>query len=87
MLTQLSGQTDAKIELNNALSSIALDAHQQVHLVQLIREATINAIKHAKATKIKVNCQEQQGRVQVTIEDDGERLQSGADLPTKRGEK
>ncbi|WP_240313280.1 ATP-binding protein, partial [Vibrio cholerae] len=29
------------------------------------------AIKHAKATKIKVNCQEQQGRVQVTIEDDG----------------
>ncbi|TQP87086.1 nitrate/nitrite two-component system sensor histidine kinase NarQ [Vibrio cholerae] len=71
MLTQLSGQTDAKIELNNALSSIALDAHQQVHLVQLIREATINAIKHAKATKIKVNCQEQQGRVQVTIEDDG----------------
>ncbi|MEB5517040.1 nitrate/nitrite two-component system sensor histidine kinase NarQ [Vibrio cholerae] len=71
MLTPLSGQTDAKIELNNALSSIALDAHQQVHLVQLIREATINAIKHAKATKIKVNCQEQQGRVQVTIEDDG----------------
>ncbi|TQQ49800.1 nitrate/nitrite two-component system sensor histidine kinase NarQ [Vibrio cholerae] len=71
MLTQLSGQTDAKIELNNALSSIALDAHQQVHLVQLIREATINAIKHAKATKIKVDCQEQQGRVQVTIEDDG----------------
>ncbi|ENM5815116.1 nitrate/nitrite two-component system sensor histidine kinase NarQ [Vibrio mimicus] len=71
MLTQLSSQTEAKIELNNALSSIVLDAHQQVHLVQLIREATINAIKHAQATKIMVNCLEQQGTVRVTIEDNG----------------
>ncbi|EEX65022.1 nitrate/nitrite two-component system sensor histidine kinase NarQ [Vibrio metoecus] len=71
MLSQLSGQTEAKIELNNALSSIALDAHQQVHLVQLIREATINAIKHAQANRIVVNCQEVGDTVQVTIEDDG----------------
>ncbi len=71
MLTQIAAQTEANIELNNALSSMDLDAHQQVHLVQLIREATINAIKHAKASTIRINCQEQAGEVLVTIEDDG----------------
>lgn len=71
MLAQFSGQSDANIALNNTLSSIALDAHQQVHLVQLIREATINAIKHAQATQITITCHDQQGKVSVTIEDNG----------------
>lgn len=71
MLTQLAGQTEANIELNNVLSSLSLDAHQQVHLVQLIREATVNAIKHARANQIRVSCKELHGKVQVMIEDDG----------------
>ncbi len=57
--------------LDNNLSSMALDAHQQVHLIQLIREATINAIKHADATRISIKCNESDGDVVVTIEDDG----------------
>jgi two-component system nitrate/nitrite sensor histidine kinase NarQ len=71
MLSQLEQQTDAEIQLLNELSSIELDAHQQVHLLQLIREATINAIKHASASKIEVKCLEQQNTVTVSIVDDG----------------
>lgn len=71
MLNQLGEQTTATIALNNNLSSMELDAHQQVHLIQLIREATINAIKHADATRINIECNESDGDVVVSIEDDG----------------
>lgn len=71
MTEQLGEQTEAKIELNNELSSIELDANQQVHLLQLIREATINAIKHANAAKIAIRCQETEDKVTVSVIDDG----------------
>ncbi|MGC9491499.1 ATP-binding protein, partial [Vibrio genomosp. F10] len=71
MLVQLGEQTDAKIHLDNQLSTIELEANQQVHLIQLIREATLNSIKHAHATKIDVECIEQDNTVTVSITDDG----------------
>ncbi len=71
MVTTLDEQTSAKISLNNKLSSTELDAHQQVHLLQLIREATLNAIKHAQAENIVIQCLDNGGKITVTIEDDG----------------
>ncbi|NOH97597.1 nitrate/nitrite two-component system sensor histidine kinase NarQ [Vibrio sp. 99-70-13A1] len=72
MLEQLSERTDAKIKLTNNLSSIELDAHRQVHLLQLIREATINAIKHANADVIEVCCLDEEGKVLVVVQDNGD---------------
>ncbi|CAH1602303.1 Nitrate/nitrite sensor protein NarQ [Vibrio jasicida] len=71
MVVTLDEQTAAEISLNNKLSSTELDAHQQVHLLQLIREATINAIKHAQAKNIKIQCLDSDGKVTVTVADDG----------------
>ncbi len=71
MVATLDEQTAAEISLNNKLSSTELDAHQQVHLLQLIREATINAIKHAQAKNIKIQCLDSEGKVTVTVADDG----------------
>nr|WP_038176594.1 nitrate/nitrite two-component system sensor histidine kinase NarQ [Vibrio pacinii] len=71
MVEQLSEQTDAKISLRNELSSIAIETNQQVHLLQLIREATINAIKHAQANTITIECTENDDDVTVVIKDDG----------------
>ncbi|MGD8110189.1 nitrate/nitrite two-component system sensor histidine kinase NarQ [Vibrio sp. NTOU-M3] len=71
MVNQLATQTDAEISLSNELSSIELDAHHQVHLLQLIREATINAIKHSEATNIAINCFEDTQEIHVSIEDNG----------------
>ncbi len=71
MLSTLDEQTAAKISLNNRLSSTELDAHQQVHLLQLIREATLNAMKHAQADNIVIQCLDCDGKIRVTIEDDG----------------
>ncbi|NOJ09882.1 nitrate/nitrite two-component system sensor histidine kinase NarQ [Vibrio splendidus] len=72
MLEELSERTEAKINLTNNLSSIELDAHSQVHLLQLIREATINAIKHANADLIDVCCIDEEGEVFVVIKDNGD---------------
>lgn len=56
MLDTLQGQTTAKLSLDCRLPTLALDAQMQVHLLQIIREAVLNAIKHASASEIAVSC-------------------------------
>ncbi|WP_367998893.1 ATP-binding protein, partial [Salmonella enterica] len=38
------------------LPTLALDEHLQVHLLQIVREGVLNAIKHANASEIAVCC-------------------------------
>ncbi|WED24978.1 nitrate/nitrite two-component system sensor histidine kinase NarQ [Vibrio sp. JC009] len=71
LLKPLEEQTDAEIILDNKLASISLRANHQVHVIQLVREAVINSIKHASPKTIKISCQESDGRVDIRITDDG----------------
>lgn len=52
----LQSQTTAKLELDCRLPTLMLDAQQQVNILQIVREAVINAIKHADASTITVSC-------------------------------
>jgi two-component system nitrate/nitrite sensor histidine kinase NarQ len=60
-----------QFQVDNQLPSMALIAHNQVHLLQIIREAVLNAIKHADASHIKIACHQQQNVINVEIVDDG----------------
>ncbi|KHT64096.1 histidine kinase [Photobacterium gaetbulicola] len=71
MLKPLEEQSDALLIIDNQLSSLSLDAHHQVHLLQLIREAVLNAIKHAQADEIIITCQQDNDTVTINISDDG----------------
>ncbi|CAM4106831.1 nitrate/nitrite two-component system sensor histidine kinase NarQ [Vibrio neonatus] len=71
LLEKLQTTTEAEIEVENKLSSILLEAHQQVHLLQIIREATNNAIKHANSTLIRVECLQNEEQITVSITDNG----------------
>ncbi|OBU18840.1 two-component system sensor histidine kinase NarQ [Photobacterium aquimaris] len=71
LLAPLQQQTSAQFEVDNQLPSMALIAHNQVHLLQIIREAILNAIKHANASHIRVSCHQQQQMINVEITDDG----------------
>ncbi|SEG70646.1 two-component system, NarL family, nitrate/nitrite sensor histidine kinase NarQ [Vibrio hangzhouensis] len=72
MLHQLDDQTEATIKLNNQMSSLELGANEQVHILQLIREAVLNAMKHADAKVIDVSCiEDENALVTVKIVDDG----------------
>ena len=71
LLDSLDEQTSAKLVLDNQLSSVALRANHQVHVLQIIREAVINAIKHAQASQITVSCIQNDQSASVTIIDNG----------------
>ncbi|MDR0806510.1 MAG: nitrate/nitrite two-component system sensor histidine kinase NarQ [Enterobacteriaceae bacterium] len=77
LITPLQAQTEVPIQLHCALSSQALNAQQQVHALQIVREAVLNAIKHANAKTINVSCEPTaDGNNMLTITDDGLGIQS-----------
>ncbi|KIO36623.1 MULTISPECIES: nitrate/nitrite two-component system sensor histidine kinase NarQ [unclassified Shewanella] len=71
MLDQLRGQTTAEITLEDKLPIQLLGAHQHIHVLQLTREATLNAIKHAQANHIHICCTRSGNNVKISISDDG----------------
>ncbi|PWI33212.1 nitrate/nitrite two-component system sensor histidine kinase NarQ [Vibrio albus] len=71
LLDPLTEQTNAELILDNQLASVSLRANHQVHVLQIIREAVLNAIKHAKANRITINCLQQNSLASVTITDNG----------------
>lgn len=65
-------QTSAKITLDCRLPALALDAQQQMNVLQIVREAVINAIKHAQASEITVSCETlANGLHSVAVSDNG----------------
>ncbi|QLB42639.1 nitrate/nitrite two-component system sensor histidine kinase NarQ [Mannheimia pernigra] len=54
IVESLRPKTSAQIRLSCKLPSHMFNAQQQVHVLQIVREAVINAIKHADATEISV---------------------------------
>ncbi|MGL4448478.1 MAG: nitrate/nitrite sensor histidine kinase [Shewanella sp.] len=72
MLEQLRAQTDISIHLNYKLAPQWLEAKQHIHILQIAREATINAIKHAHASEIHIHCfKDDHGMVNISIGDNG----------------
>ncbi|WLI75847.1 nitrate/nitrite two-component system sensor histidine kinase NarQ [Kosakonia sp. H02] len=73
----LQGQTQAHLTLDCRLPTQALDAQQQINVLQIVREAVINAIKHAGATEITVSCvTDPDGLHSVYIRDNGKGMLS-----------
>lgn len=78
MLDTLQNQTSAKLTLDCRLPTLALDAQMQVHLLQIIREAVLNAMKHANASEIAVSCvTAPDGNHTVYIRDNGIGIEIG----------
>lgn len=71
MILPLRGQTNSNIVIVNQLPSNLLSASNQVHVLQIIREATLNAIKHASANNITIECVYCNNLVSVIVSDDG----------------
>ncbi|ELP5693446.1 TPA: nitrate/nitrite two-component system sensor histidine kinase NarQ [Enterobacter ludwigii] len=85
-LDGLQSQTQAKLHLDCRLSSLALDAQKQVHLLQIVREAVLNAIKHAQASDITVSCiTAVDGTHSVSIRDNGIGIGEASEPPGHYG--
>lgn len=77
-LANLQGQTGARLQLDCRLpAALTLDAQQQINVLQIVREAVVNAIKHADATLITVSCvTDPDGDYSVYIRDNGKGIGS-----------
>ncbi|TNH04597.1 nitrate/nitrite two-component system sensor histidine kinase NarQ [Testudinibacter sp. TR-2022] len=72
VIDSLQSRSEAKIVLDCALPSQLLNAQQQIHLLQIVREAVLNSIKHASASLIEVVAKTNpDGENEVLIRDDG----------------
>lgn len=72
MLEQLRTKTNIKITLDYKLAPQWLEAKQHIHILQITREATLNAIKHAEASLINIHCyKDDYGMVNINVCDNG----------------
>ncbi len=69
---EFAGRGQIQIALETHLTNCTLSANEEIHVLQIVREALSNVIHHAQARHAKVFlCTEADGMVSVSIEDDG----------------
>lgn len=73
----LRSQTDMQIHLHCALPSQIFSPQQLIHALQIVREATLNAIKHSYGTQIEVIAQTNpDGENELIVRDNGNGIAS-----------
>lgn len=61
-----------RFSLDYQLRYCSIDAHDQIHALQIVREALMNVVMHANARQAAVRCfQTASGSVVIVVEDDG----------------
>lgn len=68
---QLSAQTDMHIELSYQLANLPLTPNEEIHLLQIVREAVQNAIHHSKGTQVDIAIAQSERQVEASITDNG----------------
>ena len=68
---QLSEQSGMQILLNYQLTDIPLAPHEEIHLLQIIREASQNAVHHSQGSEIMISLQQDEQGVHLAVEDNG----------------
>jgi two-component system, NarL family, nitrate/nitrite sensor histidine kinase NarQ len=86
MIAPLQEQSHAAIAFDYQSGLQTLDAQQQVHVLQIAREALLNAIRHAQAQQIHIFYQRDEDAFHLlTIEDDGCGIRSLEEPPGHYG--
>lgn len=86
VVTQLQPQTAAEMLLTGNPSQQHFNAQQHVHILQIAREALLNAIRHADATQIILRCgQTDNGDNLIEISDNGQGMTSPQTHPNHYG--
>jgi|GEM_PF-2757950 len=80
IIKTLQMQTSAVISIKQFAAYFYTDASQHIHLLQIIREAVINAMRHAQCTTIDISCIiTDQNKVWISIIDDGLGIKDNAE--------
>ncbi|WP_445428924.1 ATP-binding protein [Alishewanella sp. HL-SH05] len=68
---QLTEQSDLQIRLDYQLSNVPLAPHEEIHLLQIIREASQNAVHHSQGSELKISLQHSSDGISLAVEDNG----------------
>jgi len=68
---EFSERSGIDIRLHDGLLGHELDSSEQIHVLQVVREALANVEHHAHARRADVQLAIERGRVRVAVEDDG----------------
>jgi two-component system nitrate/nitrite sensor histidine kinase NarX len=73
----LRTRTDMHIDFRYQLHNVPLNPTEEIHLLQILREASQNAVNHSKGQHLRINLTELPDKqVELSIEDDGVGLSS-----------
>ncbi|MGO2333709.1 nitrate/nitrite two-component system sensor histidine kinase NarX [Providencia sp.] len=78
-INEFSERMKFNIKLNYDIPAKSISPHQSIHIIQIIREALSNILKHANANWADVSLSQNAGIVTITINDDGARIDSSPD--------
>jgi two-component system nitrate/nitrite sensor histidine kinase NarX len=70
-IREFSRRAGVEIRLHDQLLGHELDSSEQIHVLQVVREALTNVEHHAHARSAEVRLTIDQGRIRVAVEDDG----------------
>ena len=79
-VAEFAQRGDLAIELDMALDPCPLSPNEEIHVLQIVREALANVLHHARATRARVSlaCLPE-GMVRLVVEDNGEGIAKPAD--------
>lgn len=70
-VSEFSQRAGIEVRLHDQLLGHELDSGEQIHVLQVVREALTNVEHHAHARSADVGLAIERGRIRVTVEDDG----------------
>jgi len=70
-IREFSQRAGIEVELHDRLLGHELDSSEQIHVLQVVREALTNVEHHAHARRADVRLAIERGRIRVAVEDDG----------------
>lgn len=85
-LEEYGARSSVVMTLDNRLKGCQLSANEEFHIVQIVREALSNIVRHAGATQALVKLAPHAGgTIAVSVEDDGLGIDPAADVRNRHG--
>ncbi|GGK70566.1 type IV pili methyl-accepting chemotaxis transducer N-terminal domain-containing protein [Amphritea balenae] len=84
-IDEFSERLGFQINFNYDIRHQTLSPNEEIHVLQLVREALANVVKHAKATDVSVLLTQKQDTIEVLIEDNGVGLPDNHEIKNHYG--